>query len=312
MTEPLIESGSEIPSACIFDVQSFSIHDGPGTRTTIFFKGCPLDCLWCHNPESKNRNPQIMFFSSICSGCMACVKACKNGAQVILSSGIHGMLHDKCMLCGKCQEVCCYGALKLCGRFYTPLMLLEKIQSDIPYIKEHGGITFSGGEPLLHSIFIKDFCALLPDIRAAVETSGCAGRKALENVINCVDLFIFDIKTADNAEHIKYCGAENNVILSNLEYLYNNKKEIMLRLPVIPGINDTSQHFEAVSCLIKKYPEIKNVKIMPYNNYGLAKMEALGMKIPEALPLINPEKEIKDKWQKEFLKNGLDIKVIFS
>ncbi|MCL2272806.1 MAG: glycyl-radical enzyme activating protein [Treponema sp.] len=308
MTEPPTEkitSGSEFPSACIFDIQSFSIHDGPGTRTTIFFKGCPQNCVWCHNPESKNKNPQIMFFKNNCTGCMSCVDACKNGAQIISPCLAHDMLHDKCSLCGKCLEVCCYDALKLCGQPFTSGALLEKIKSDIPYITEHGGITFSGGEPLLYADFIKDFCVLLPAVRTAMETSGYGSKEAIKKIIDCIDLFLFDIKILNSAEHKIYCGQENEIILSNLEYIYEKGKTIILRLPLVPGINDTPQHFDAVLNLVNKYPNIKNIQIMPYNNYGLSKIEALGLNIPEALPRLNPSKETKYRWLEEFLKRGL-------
>ena len=313
MTEQHIENDISLSGnsqACIFDIQSFSIHDGPGIRTTVFFKGCPQDCLWCHNPESKNKNPEVMFFRNRCGGCMACVDACGYGAQVILSGAAHDMICGKCALCGKCLDVCCYGALKLCGQFYSPETLQERIKSDIAYITEYGGITFSGGEPLLHPDFIKDFCALFPDVHTAMETSGCGSREALEKIINCIDLFLFDIKIVNCAEHIKYCGLENDIVLSNLEFLYKKEKEIILRLPIIPGINDTARHFDEVSDLLKKFPRIKNVQIMPYNNYGLTKMEALGLKIPEILVRINPSNEAKEKWREEFSKRGFDIKII--
>jgi len=291
-------------NAAIFDIQSFTVHDGPGIRTTIFFKGCPLNCLWCHNPESKNKNSQIMFYKNLCTACMLCVNACGSGAQIISSDGTHNMLRENCKCCGSCLKVCCYDALKLCGKTYTVHELYEKIQSDIRFIKENGGITFSGGEPLTQADFIKDFCGLIPGIHTALETSGYANKEQLEKIIDCIDLFLFDIKIINNAEHKKYCKVDNELILSNLEYLYGKEKEIIIRLPIIPGINDTSLHFDAVSELLKKYPKIKKAEIMPYNNYGIAKMEALSIEIPKELPRVNPKKETVNKWLDELKKRG--------
>jgi len=214
------------------------------------------------------------------------------------------------MICSKRVEVCCYGALKICGKFYTPDALLDRIKSDIAFIKEYGGITFSGGEPLIYSDFICKFLDLLPDIHITVETSGSVSEKEIDKIINRVNLFLFDIKIVNSAEHKKYCGLINDSILSNLSYLYQKEKEIIIRLPVIPGINDTTQHFDDVTNLLKNYPKINKIEIMPYNNYGISKMEALGQKIPLILPLKNPASEIKDNWREEFSKRGFDIKVL--
>jgi len=297
--------------APIFDVQSFSIHDGPGIRTTVYFKGCPLDCLWCHNPESKSAEPQLMYHRNRCSGCLACVSVCESGAQIILPDGTHGVMHGSCTLCGKCLEVCCYEAVKICGKMFSPQELYERAKGDLRYFAletgtkgENGGITFSGGEPLQYAGFIRGFCSLIPDVHTAMETSGYGDVKNLETIIDCIDLFLFDIKIMNSREHEKFCGAGNEVIFSNLDFLCKNKKEIILRLPLIPGINDTPEHFDGIAGLLRKYPEIRT-EILPYHNYGLAKAEALGLEIPPGLPSHSAGKAEAEKWLEEFRGRGL-------
>ncbi|MCL2126658.1 MAG: glycyl-radical enzyme activating protein [Treponema sp.] len=299
--------------ALIFDIQSFSIQDGPGIRTTVFFKGCPLNCIWCHNPESKTIKPQLMFYKSRCTGCMLCAENCRDGAQIALSDGSHYVLNEKCTFCGKCLEFCCYDALKICGAPFSPEELCERLKSDMRYFNlegktggGRGGITFSGGEPLLYSGFIRDFCALVPDVHTAMETSGYGSREDLEKITGCIDLFLFDIKLINGSEHKKYCGAGNDVILDNLKFLYENDKDIILRLPLIPGINDTAEQLDGIVKLLEKYPRIKRVEIMPYHNLGLGKLEALGMEIPAELPRLNAGREKAEKWLGEFRARGFD------
>ena len=306
MTEPVTDK-----KAVIFDVQSFSIHDGPGIRTNIFFKGCPLNCIWCHNPESKTSKPQLMYFKNRCTGCMSCVESCRTGAQIVLPDGTHDMKHENCIVCGKCLKVCCYDALKICGKTFHPDELCERIRGDIRYFslkgetkKEQGGVTFSGGEPLQYAGFIKDFCALIPDVHTAMETSGHGNRAAFEKIINCIDLFLFDIKMMNNMEHTKYCGVGNDVIFANLKFLCENKKDIILRLPFIPGINDTTEQFNGIAELLEKHSEIKRAEIMPFHNFGLAKAEALGLEVPKELPRLNAGEDVIEKWLEEFKERG--------
>ena len=307
MTEPATDK-----TAPIFDIQSFSIHDGPGIRTTIFFKGCQLNCLWCHNPESKTAKPQIMYYRNRCTGCMLCVECCKTGAQIILPDGTHDMNHEKCNACCKCLDVCCYDALRICGNYYGPKELYEKIKGDIRYFAlegekkgEPGGITFSGGEPLKYAGFIRDFCSLIPDVHTVLETSGYGTIKNLELIMDYIDLYLFDIKITNSTEHKKFCGVDNDTVFYNLKFLYENKKNIILRLPLIPGFNDTEEHFSGIAELLIKYPGIKRVEILPYHNFGLAKAEALGLKPSPELPRQNTGKETIEKWLGEFRTRGL-------
>ena len=307
MIEPVTDE-----TAPIFDIQSFSIHDGPGIRTAVFFKGCPMNCVWCHNPESKMVKPQLMYYQNRCTGCMLCVECCKSGAQVILPDGTHYLDHAKCTACGKCLEVCCYDALRICGKMYNSEELYEKIKGDIRYFSlegktkgERGGITFTGGEPLQYAGFINNFCSLIPDIHTALETSGYGNLQHFEMLLDCIDLFLFDIKMMDSIKHKKFCGADNDTVLNSLKFLYENKKDIVLRLPLIPGFNDTEEHFNGIAELLEKYPGIKRAEILPYHNFGLAKAEALGLEIPPELPRHNTGKETIEKWLGEFKMRGL-------
>ncbi|MDR1588050.1 MAG: glycyl-radical enzyme activating protein [Treponema sp.] len=298
MIEPATEA-----RAVIFDVQSFSIHDGPGIRTTVFFKGCPLRCAWCHNPESQSAEPELMYHRNLCTGCMLCVGVCAYGVHTVLPDGSRAVNHRLCRGCGKCTEVCCYDALSLLGKSFTAGELLEKIKGDIRYYTlgeekggERGGITFSGGEPLLYAEFIRNFCALVPGIHTALETSGYAQREDFERLLDRIDLFLFDVKLADGARHSKWCGEDNARILENLDFLYSAKKKITLRLPVIQGVNDDAGHFDFIAELLRKYPEIERAELLPYDSYGIGKAEALGKPVSGKLPPTGASGEMAEKW----------------
>jgi pyruvate formate lyase activating enzyme len=297
--------------APVFDLQSFSLHDGPGIRTTIFFKGCPLSCAWCHNPESQSPRPHLMFHKNLCVGCFLCVEACAHEVHYLLPGGKHGVNHKNCVGCGACLELCCYGALALVGIWYTPEELLEKIKGDIRYFalsgdddKQKGGITFSGGEPLLYAAFISVFRALIPHIHTAMETSGQGTRESVEEIVDCIDLFLFDIKMTNTGEHKRYCGLDNALILDNLNFLYTKNKNIVLRLPLIPGLNDSEEHFDALAALLQSYPEIERKEIMAYHNLGIGKAEALGLEISREIPPSSAGQETSERWLEALRSRG--------
>ena len=217
------------------------------------------------------------------------------------------MNHSVCTGCGKCLEVCCYDALALSGKMYSPADLLEKTSGDMRYFslgagtgEEPGGLTFSGGEPLGYADFIRDFCALIPAVHIALATSGYGGREDFEKILDCVDLFLFDIKVMNPEEHKKYCGRGNERILDNLDFLYKKGKRITLRLPLIPGINDSEEHFAGIAELLRKYPEIQRAEILPYHNFGIAKAEALGLEISPELPRTGAGQETGARWLEKF------------
>jgi len=301
-------------TAPIFDIQGFSLKDGPGIRTTVFFKGCPLRCIWCHNPESLSVRPELMFHQNLCVGCMQCVAVCKSGVHgAVLRDSVlvHTVDAGKCTGSGECIKVCCYHALSLVGQMYTPSALLERIGNDLRYFRlddpdgtSKGGITFSGGEPMLQADFINEFRALVPGVHIAVETSGFAPTDEFRKVLPSVDLFLFDFKVADPERHRELCGVDNGLILENLDFLYRSGKEIVLRLPLIPGINDSPDHFDAIAALLEKYPAIPRAEILPYHTLGTGKTRELGGIPHPDLPAQAATPEMSAFWLDELKNRG--------
>jgi pyruvate formate lyase activating enzyme len=199
----------------------------------------------------------------------------------------------------------------LVGFWYSPEELFEKIKGDMRYFslpggenKQQGGITFSGGEPLLYAPFISAFCALIPGIHTAMETSGRGTRESVEELLDCIDLFLFDVKLVDGAEHKKYCGLDNVLILDNLNFLYARNKNIVLRFPLIPGLNDSEEHFDALAALLRKYPEIERTEIMAYHNLGIGKAEALGLEVSREIPPGGADQATTERWLDAFKTRG--------
>ena len=270
----------------VFDIQSFSLQDGPGIRTSIFFKGCPLRCLWCHNPESYIIRPQLSYTDSLCVGCMKCVPVCSTGAQSILDYNqrrVHVVKHELCNLCEECLKVCCYDALDIVGTKYTTGALIDRIKSDKVYYDiadengETGGVTLTGGEPMQQVDFISSFLDLTEDIHVTMETCGQASQADFLKIISKVNLFLFDYKATSPTKHRLLCGIDNKRILANLDLLYDHGARIILRLPLIPGVNDDIEHLEGIAKLLKKYPNIQYGEIMPYHKLGLSKIDKLGL-----------------------------------
>lgn len=309
MTERHIDD-KEI-TGILFDIQRFSINDGPGIRTNLFFKGCPLRCLWCHNPESYQAGRQMSFLKNACVGCMACVAACPNQAnRTIKEDGRVRLYMDyqRCSACGRCLAVCCYDARAMIGKEYTVKQLTEAVMTDREYYQigkeEQGGITLTGGEPMLQFEFIKMFLDQLPGIHVCMETSGYAPSWKFLALLDQVDVFLFDYKVTDSGLHQKLCGVENQLILENLEILCRKNKDVILRLPLIAGVNDDEQHLQAIADLINRHPNILYGEIMAYHNLGISKAEQIGMQ-GKVLEQKNTEQEQKETWLRYFHKCGL-------
>ncbi|MEN6506732.1 MAG: glycyl-radical enzyme activating protein [Planctomycetaceae bacterium] len=263
----------------IFQVQRFSIHDGPGIRTTVFFKGCPLRCVWCHNPEGIELQPVLSFDPSKCIGCGYCFRVCKQNAH-----GRHGDTHalDRklCRACGSCTEECYAGALELIGHDATVAEVLDEVLRDRPFYETSGGgITLSGGEPLLQVDFA---AALLSAAKAAglhttVETCGQVRWEHFARVQGLVDLWLYDVKETDSARHEQFTGMGNGLILANLRALYETGAKILLRLPIVPGLNDRPEHFSAVAQLAAAMPNLLGAEVIPYHRLGTSKLARLGL-----------------------------------
>lgn len=272
--------------ALICDIKRFAVHDGDGIRTTVFLKGCPLKCVWCHNPESILPNPQTGFYEHKCVGCGECIAICPQNSHKI-ENGRHIFDRKLCTACGKCETVCLGNALKLYGKKYTTEELLPLLLEDKDfYDNSGGGVTISGGECLLYA----DFCAELlkklkeENINTAIDTCGFVSREAIDKVMPYTDVFLYDIKAIDEDIHIECTGQSNKLILENLMYLDDCGKKIEIRIPYVPGYN--SGEINKIFDFLKNIKNIVKVRVLPYHNYAASKYEALSMEntLPEKLP----------------------------
>ena len=246
--------GVFLEKAVVFNVMHYSVHDGPGIRTTVFFKGCPLTCKWCHNPESLDPKPQHIFNS------------------------------EKCIKCGRCANdedsgSCPTGAKETIGYTITVPKLMEEIKKDLLFYEQSGGgVTFSGGEPFYHTNFLLEALALCREeyVNTAIDTSGYCDTDALLKAAETVNYFLYDIKFMDQAKHLEYCGVPNDLILKNLEHLAETRTKILLRIPVIPGINDDMNEMKMIFDFVKNMKNIVTVHLLPYHNIQTNKYKKIG------------------------------------
>lgn len=285
----------------IFDIRKYAIHDGPGIRTTVFFKGCPLRCWWCHNPEGQDIKPELVYRESRCIGCGECSKNCQREA-ISLGAQYVSVNREDCVLCGKCSSVCPSDAFSIAGKQMAVKEILEEIEKDRPFYEESGGgVTFSGGEPLLQPDFL---IALLDEcekraIHTTVDTCGFARYEIIDRIRDKVDLFLYDIKTMDNRKHRKYTGASNERILENLKKLAESGSSIVISFPIIPNINDDDKNVTRIAKFISSLPNIQQVNLLPYHRAGIEKYKNLGK--PYKLDKIQPPSNQKIKTVKEKL-----------
>lgn len=296
----------------VFDVQRFSLHDGPGIRTTIFLKGCPLSCSWCHNPESQSADIEIAFTAQKCRNCGKCVTECPEWAIDITNP--YRIDRARCTLCGFCVAMCPAGALEIIGREVTVAELVQEVEKDCLFYQESGGgVTISGGEPLTQFDFVLALAKALKErgISVVIDTAGYSGIRnddleKLRMLVKIVDLILYDVKFIDSAKHKFYTGVENREILSNLVVLFREfSSKVLVRYPRIPGINDTQSDIQLLIRFLEGLPGVR-IELLPYHRLGAGKyarigktyqlenlmpvsveeMEDLKKKIAKALPLV--------------------------
>lgn len=277
----------------VFHIQRFSLHDGPGIRTTFFLMGCSLRCRWCHNPEGLSDKIQLQFSHKDCVFCGACQTVCESDVHTIDKTG-HRVDFSRCTVCGRCMEICPTHALAPSGAVYTPEALAEAALRDCSFYREKGGVTFSGGEPLLQPEFVAQTAKLcrkggVPSI--AVDTAGNVSWAAFETVLPLTDFFLFDVKAATEAVHIAGTGVSNRLILENLRRLDRCGKQIYIRIPVIPTVNDSEAEIAAIGTILTPLQNLCDVRLLPYHTFGREKYETLGFSEPACFPLLAEEKQ---------------------
>ncbi len=275
-------------TALVSNIQGYSIHDGPGIRTVVFLKGCPLRCRWCANPENLLDRVRVGFLANLCQHCARCAKVCPQGA--ILPDADRRIDREKCDECAKCVEACFYGALVRYGKGMTAEEVFDQVRRDkIFYDSSGGGVTVSGGEPLTHADFVAELFALCrgEGIHTCVETCGCVPQAAFEKVLSLTDTFYFDLKLMDSEMHREYTGQGNDQILSNARFLAEKGADILFRQPLIPGVNSPEENVKATAAFIRSLGrEDLALQLIPYHRMGTSKYAALD--IPYTLEDMKP------------------------
>lgn len=248
----------------VFDIKEFAVFDGPGIRTTVFMKGCPLRCQWCHNPEGLSPKPQLMVSRAACTHCGACKSVCPS--------------LNHCIACGACIPRCRGGYRRIAGETWTAEALAERLQKDADvYALSGGGVTFSGGEPLMQWDFVRDVLSRLRSIHTAIETSGFAPDDVFADAMRRFDLVMMDWKVSDPALHRRYTGVSQDVILRHAQMLARGDTPFILRMPIIPGVNDNAAHFETAAALVRDSRSLVRIDVLPYQRAAGAKYEMVGM-----------------------------------
>lgn len=267
-------------TARVFNIQRFSIHDGPGIRTTVFLKGCPAHCLWCHNPESQSSEPQLLTFPERCIDCGTCRRVCPTGTDPA-----------RCTACGRCADECPAEARQIAGRTMTVADVMRDVERDRPFFEESGGgLTVSGGEPLSQPKFLIDLLAAARQagLSTAIDTCGAGSADALLAAARLADVVLYDLKLADEERHLEYTGVPLAPILSNLRALGAVHSNIWLRIPVVPGFTDTTESLEATAAIAASIPGVRRVHLLPYHRAGIVKFARLRTVAPIG-PLAAPD-----------------------
>lgn len=269
-------------TGCVFNIMRYSTQDGPGLRTTVFLKGCPLSCAWCHNPESQSGKPVAVWRDKRCIGCGGCAEVCPAGA---ITKGEDRFLLDraKCTVCGTCAQECPTEAREIIGREMSVAQVMAEVIRDLAFYEESGGgVTFSGGEPLAQPEFLTSLLEACKseEIKTCVDTCGAGSWSVFERIIPLTDLFLFDLKIMDPDRHRKSVGADLGPILKNLRKLAESGAEIVIRVPIIPGLTDDRQNIESIGEFVASLRTIRYIKILPYHQTGMEKYRLLSLESP--------------------------------
>ena len=287
----------------IYNVQSFSVHDGPGIRTTVFFKGCNLRCLWCHNPESLEMKKEIQFYPEKCIGCSNCFSICPNHCHM-LENDVRSFLRKDCKTCGICANHCYTGSLVLTGEMMTDAQLYQLVEKDKPYYGEEGGVTFSGGECMLQLDFLDSVLKMCKKnrIQTAVDTAGYQKWEKYEQILINTDLFLYDIKAFNDMLHREITGVSNDLILANLLKLFDAKAKVIIRIPCVAGAN--LEDIPQIADFLEGKP-VHLVELLPYHKLGVGKFESLGK---TGKNFTTPDNQEMENLARFFRKNNIPVK----
>lgn len=300
---------TRMQTGLIFDIKRYSINDGPGIRITIFFKGCPLRCAWCHNPESFSTQVQKMYTASKCIGAVECIKVCPNNALTLTKEGIVTDA-ERCNLCGKCAEVCPTKAIEMTGQIYSVDQLLEIIEKErLVFDQSNGGVTISGGEPLLQSEFLIELLEALGErgFHRCLDTCGFADTNKMMEIAKRTDLFLYDLKLMDSQKHREFTGVNNEKIRHNLVELAKTGANINIRIPFIGGINTDSENVEKTAKFIASLAgEKKGINLLPYHQIAAHKYKKLGDEYDPGI-MYEPTNDELNRALEIFSKFGLKV-----
>lgn len=294
----------------ITDIKRFAVHDGPGIRVTVFFKGCLLSCWWCHNPECQKFVPELFHYENRCIRCLECVKACEQKA-VRFKENFILIERNKCNACGACEEVCPTGAMEIAGKRMQVKDVIEEVEKERPFLSQSdGGLTLSGGEPLLQEEFA---LALLREAKkrffhTAVDTSGFVKKEVLLQAAKYTDLFLYDIKSLDDGKHRRHTGVSNKRILENLEALSKVHPDIEIRIPVIPGFNDSEEEMMEILKFLRNIKKVRKVSLLPFHKAGEGKYKRLGRESGKG-GVNSLKKDDLKPYKKIFEKEGFLVKI---
>ncbi len=290
----------------VFDIKRYAVHDGPGVRTAVFFKGCSLACIWCHNPESVSGQPELCLYPQRCIGCGACVQVCPNGVHEFAADGDHLLHRERCDLCGKCAYGCYAEALVMIGKKMSVEQVMEVLRQDRAFYEaSDGGVTLTGGEPLVQAHFA---AALLRACQAeglhtALDTSGHIGWAAIEEALPYVDLILYDVKHVDPDEHKRFTGSTNDLAQEHLRRLSQTGVPIEIRIPVVPTANDAPEHLAAMGRFIGSLNNIVAVRLLPYHHLAGSKYAGIGR--PNTMPQVaTPSQEEMEKAAQHLQRHG--------